>query len=129
MIEWCSVKTTKDVLELLQKVKWHKIYTLSLHNGIRGTVKRKVYQQVLSDHLVVRYAVEANSIYDIWGIFITIPYSFMVRNDSIHKCVVWILVQCSYKICKGHSIMCLSFVITLFKYSFLWIGVLLMPNA
>ena len=37
----------------------------SLHNGIRGTVKRKVYQQVLSDHLVVRYAVEANSIYDI----------------------------------------------------------------
>lgn len=60
----------------------------SLHNGIRGTVKRKVYQQVLSDHLVVRYAVEANSIYDIRGIFITIPYPFMVWNDSIHKCVV-----------------------------------------
>ena len=51
-----------------------------------------VYQEVLSDHSVVRgarhFAEEANSICDIQGIFLTIPYPFMVQNDSMHKCVI-----------------------------------------
>ena len=76
----------------MQEIKRDKTYILGPHNGIGGTVKRKVYQEVLSDHLVVRdarhFAEEANSICDIQGIFLTIPYPFMVQNDSMHKCII-----------------------------------------
>ena len=75
------------------------------------------------------FAEEANSICDIQGIFITIPYHFMVQNDSMHKCYLNLSLSPATK--SGESVLCIYifFVITPLKISFLGIGVLVMPDV